>query len=100
MASSRRPLTLFPNLNDSLIEIANINSSEPQQNASALAPVFSFPTMSVEQLMAVQCDIYANHYTLKSCVEIVNAVSNLSRRLQNRTNELHLLTWGLPTRFK
>ncbi|CAL5334188.1 unnamed protein product [Camellia sinensis] len=47
--------------------------------------------MSVEQIMAAQSDIEANSYTLRSCVETVTAVSNLSRRLQNRTCEVHQL---------
>ncbi|KAL7263535.1 hypothetical protein ACSBR1_001653 [Camellia fascicularis] len=41
--------------------------------------------------MAVQSYINANDFTLKSCVETVTAVSNLSRRLQNRTSEVHRL---------
>ena len=44
--------------------------------------------VAVEQIMAAQSDIEANHYTLKSCVETMTAVNNLSHRLQSRTNEV------------
>ncbi|CAL5365747.1 unnamed protein product [Camellia sinensis] len=43
---------------------------------------------SVEQRMAVQSDVEANQYTLKACVESMTAVTNLSNRLQSRTNEV------------
>ncbi|KAL7189770.1 hypothetical protein ACSBR1_039416 [Camellia fascicularis] len=79
MTSSRRPLTLFPDLNNSLIEITIC--FEYQQSAPTPAPVLHFLALSVEQLMATQSEIDANHYTLKSCVETVIAVSNLSRQL-------------------
>ncbi|GMP83469.1 hypothetical protein CsSME_00037368 [Camellia sinensis var. sinensis] len=46
---------------------------------------------SVEQKMAVQTDIEANQYTLKSYVETMTAVTNLSHRLQSRTNEVQHL---------
>ncbi|KAF5935500.1 hypothetical protein HYC85_026629 [Camellia sinensis] len=46
---------------------------------------------SVEQKMAVQTDIEVNQYTLKSCVETMTAVTNLSHRLQSRTNEVQQL---------
>lgn len=39
--------------------------------------------------MAAQNDIEANHYTLRSCMETVAAVTNLSHRLQNKTCEVH-----------
>ena len=42
--------------------------------------------------MAVQTDIEANQYTLKSCVETMTAVTNLSNRLQSRTNEVQHLS--------
>ncbi|CAL5364097.1 unnamed protein product [Camellia sinensis] len=47
---------------------------------------------SVEQRMAVQSDVEANQYTLKVCVESMTAVTNLSNRLQSRTNEVQQLT--------
>ncbi|KAL7249908.1 hypothetical protein ACSBR1_011984 [Camellia fascicularis] len=79
-------LTLFPDLNDPI-------SSHGQ---SIVAPTpLNFPTLSVEQIMAAQSDIEANHYTVKSCMEIVTAVSNLSHRLQNRTSEVHRLNTQL-----
>ncbi|THG06012.1 hypothetical protein TEA_021330 [Camellia sinensis var. sinensis] len=46
---------------------------------------------SVEQRMAVQSDVEANQYTLKSCVETMTAVTNLSNRLQSRANEVQQL---------
>ncbi|KAL7224423.1 hypothetical protein ACSBR1_025802 [Camellia fascicularis] len=89
MAFSHCPLTLFPGLNDSPIEITN--SSEPRQSALASIYVLNFPTISVKQPIVAQFDIDANHYTLKSCVETVIAVSNLSCQLQDMTNEVHQL---------
>ena len=91
MASSQGSLTLFPDLNESTIEMTNSDSPEPQPRAPPPPPVFNFSAMSVEQIMAAQSDIEANSYTLRSCVETVTAVSNLSRRLQNRTCEVHQL---------
>ncbi|KAI7980151.1 Plasma membrane ATPase 1, partial [Camellia lanceoleosa] len=77
-----RSLTLFPDLNESTIEMTNSDSLEPQPRAPPPSPVFNFPAMSVEQIMAAQSDIEANSYTLRSCVETVTAVSNLSRHLR------------------
>ncbi|CAL5394509.1 unnamed protein product [Camellia sinensis] len=51
----------------------------------------NFPMQSVEQKMAVQTDVEANQYTLKACVESMTAVTNLSHRLQSRTNEVQQL---------
>ncbi|CAL5333509.1 unnamed protein product [Camellia sinensis] len=51
----------------------------------------NFPMRSVEQRMAVQSDVEANQYTLKTCVESMTAVTNLSNRLQSRTNEVQHL---------
>ena len=79
MASSR-PFSLFPDLND------------PSSSSGPSAPALthpSLPTLTIEQVMAAQTDIDANHLTLKSCMETVAAVTNLSHRLQNRTSELH-----------
>ncbi|KAL7181271.1 hypothetical protein ACSBR1_040194 [Camellia fascicularis] len=90
MAPSRL-LTLFFDLNDSSIKIANTNSSKPRQNAHAPISVFSLLVLSVEQLMVAQSDIEVNSYTLKSCVETMTTVSNLSLRLHSRTNEVHQL---------
>ncbi|GMP30973.1 hypothetical protein CsSME_00005383 [Camellia sinensis var. sinensis] len=95
MASSSRPatqnlLTLFPELNEPTREITGAVASEPQPNTSGFAPL-NFPMRSVEQKMAVQTDIEANQYTLKSCVETMTAVTNLSNRLQSRTNEVQHL---------
>ena len=39
--------------------------------------------------MATQNDIEANHYTLRSCMETVAAVTNLSHRLQNKACEVY-----------
>ncbi|CAL5393299.1 unnamed protein product [Camellia sinensis] len=95
MASSSRPatqnvLTLFPELNEPTREITGAVASEPQPNTSGFAPL-NFPMRSVEQKMAMQTDIEANQYTLKSCVETMTAVTNLSNRLQSRTNEVQHL---------
>ncbi|CAL5351617.1 unnamed protein product [Camellia sinensis] len=95
MASSSRPvtqnlLTLFPELNEPTREITGAVASEPQPNTSGFAPL-NFPMRSVDQKMAMQTDIEANQYTLKSCVETMTAVTNLSNRLQSRTNEVQHL---------
>ncbi|CAL5330632.1 unnamed protein product [Camellia sinensis] len=89
-SSSRSLLTLFPDLNESTREITGAVAREPQPNTSDFAPL-NFPMRSVEQKMAVQTDIEANQYTLKSCVETMTAVTNLSNRLQSRTNEVQQL---------
>ncbi|KAF5933380.1 hypothetical protein HYC85_029551 [Camellia sinensis] len=89
-SSSRGLLTLFPDLNESTREITGAVASEPQPSASGFAPL-NFPMRSVEQKMTVQTDIEANQYTLKSCVETMTAVTNLSHRLQSRTNEVQQL---------
>ncbi|GMP26683.1 hypothetical protein CsSME_00003025 [Camellia sinensis var. sinensis] len=89
-SSSRGLLTLFPDLNESTGEITGAVAREPQPNTSGFAPL-NFPMRSVEQKMAVQTDIEANQYTLKSCVETMTAVTNLSHRLQSRTNEVQQL---------
>ena len=91
MASSHGSLTLFPNLNESTIKMTDSDSLEPQPRAPPPSLVFNFPAMLVEQIMVAQSDIEANSYTLRSCAETVTAVSNLSRRLQNRTCEVHQL---------
>ncbi|KAF5932123.1 hypothetical protein HYC85_028294 [Camellia sinensis] len=89
-SSSRGLLTLFPELNEPTREITGAVASEPQPNTSGFAPL-NFPMRSVEQKMAVQTDIEANQYTLKSCVETMTAVTNLSNRLQSRANEVQQL---------
>ncbi|THG19953.1 hypothetical protein TEA_021574 [Camellia sinensis var. sinensis] len=89
-SSSRGLLTLFPDLNESTREKTGAVVSEPQPNTSGFAPL-NFPMRSVEHKMAVQTDIEANQYTLKSCVETMTAVTNLSHRLQSRTNEVQQL---------
>ena len=89
-SSSRGLLTLFPELNEPTREITGAVASEPQSNTSGFAPL-NFPMRSVEQKIAVQTDIEANQYTLKSCVETMTAVTNLSHRLQSRTNEVQQL---------
>ncbi|KAL7165775.1 hypothetical protein ACSBR2_036615 [Camellia fascicularis] len=71
MASSY-PLTLFPDLNDP------ISSSGPSAPAPTLP---NLPMMSIEQIMAAQSNIEANHFTLKSCMETVTTVSKLAHRL-------------------
>ncbi|KAL7226498.1 hypothetical protein ACSBR1_021577 [Camellia fascicularis] len=95
MGSSHGSLTLFPDLNESTIEMTDSDFSEPQPRAPSYSHVFSFPAMSVEQIMATQSDIEANLYTLRSCVETVTAISNLSCRLQNRTYDVHQLNTQL-----
>ncbi|KAF5954203.1 hypothetical protein HYC85_007059, partial [Camellia sinensis] len=89
-SSSRGLLTLFPDLNESTREITGAVALEPQPSAPEFAPL-TFPMRSVEQRMAAQSDIEANQYTLKSCVETMTAVTNLSHRLQSRTNEVQQL---------
>ncbi|KAL7246467.1 hypothetical protein ACSBR2_001544 [Camellia fascicularis] len=93
MASSRHTLAFFLDLN------TPPSTSEPQQSAHAPAPapalILNYPTLSVEQIMAMQSDIDANHFTLKSCAETVAAVSNLPHQLQNRTSEVHQLNTQL-----
>ncbi|KAL7239964.1 hypothetical protein ACSBR2_005765 [Camellia fascicularis] len=79
MASSHGSLILFPDLNESMIEMTDSDSPEPQPQAHPPSSIFSFPAMSIEQIMAAQSYIEANSYTLRSCVETVTAVSNLSR---------------------
>ncbi|KAL7188221.1 hypothetical protein ACSBR1_038143 [Camellia fascicularis] len=57
---------------------------------SALALTLpNLPTLSVEQIVTAQSDIEANHFTLKSYMEIVVVVSKLAHQLQNRTSEVH-----------
>ncbi|KAL7229011.1 hypothetical protein ACSBR2_007663 [Camellia fascicularis] len=90
MASSRHPLSIFPDLNNTPTEITDIGFSEPLQSAPASS--FNFPTMSVEQLMATKSNIDTNSHTLNSCIEVVTAVSILSHRLQSRTNEVQWLS--------
>ncbi|THG13909.1 hypothetical protein TEA_016064 [Camellia sinensis var. sinensis] len=80
-SSSRGLLTLFLDLNESTREITGAVALEPQPSAPEFAPL-NFPMRSVEQKMAVQTDIEANQYTLKSCVETMTAVTNLAHRLQ------------------
>ncbi|CAL5431875.1 unnamed protein product [Camellia sinensis] len=89
-SSSRGLLTLFPELNESTRERTGAETSEPQPNTTGFAPL-NFPMQSVEQKMAVQTDVEANQYTLKACVESMTAVTNLSNRLQSRTNEVQHL---------
>ncbi|KAF5935103.1 hypothetical protein HYC85_026232 [Camellia sinensis] len=78
------------NLNEATREITGAVALEPQPGASGFAPL-NFPIRSVEQKMAVQSDVEANQYTLKSCVETMTAVTNLSHQLQSRTNEVQQL---------
>ncbi|THG14708.1 hypothetical protein TEA_015639 [Camellia sinensis var. sinensis] len=87
-SSSRGLLTLFPDLNESTRERTGAVALEPQPSAPEFTPL-NFPMRSVEQRMAVQSDVEANQYTLKSCVETMTAVTNLSNRLQSRANEVH-----------
>ncbi|CAL5374025.1 unnamed protein product [Camellia sinensis] len=89
-SSSRGLLTLFPDLNESTRERTGAVALEPQPSAPEFAPL-NFPMRSVEQRMAVQSDVEANQYTLKACVESMTAVTNLSNRLQSRTNEVQHL---------
>ncbi|CAL5368833.1 unnamed protein product [Camellia sinensis] len=89
-SSSRSLLTLFPDLNESTRETTGAVALEPQPSAPEFTPL-NFPMRSVEQRMAVQSDVEANQYTLKACVESMTAVTNLSHRLQSRTNEVQQL---------
>ncbi|CAL5378924.1 unnamed protein product [Camellia sinensis] len=89
-SSSRGLLTLFPDLNESTRERTGAVALEPQPSAPEFTPL-NFPMRSVEQRMAVQSDVEANQYTLKLCVESMTAVTNLSHRLQSRTNEVQQL---------
>ena len=89
-SSSRSLLTLFPDLNESTGERTGAVAHEPQPNTTGFAPL-NFPMQSVEQKMAVLTDVEANQYTLKACVESMTAVTNLSHRLQSRTNEVQQL---------
>ncbi|THG15708.1 hypothetical protein TEA_018294 [Camellia sinensis var. sinensis] len=73
-SSSRGLLTLFPDLNESTRERTGVVALEPQPSAPEFAPL-NFPMQSVEQRMAVQSDVEANQYTLKSCVESMTAVT-------------------------
>ncbi|THG08424.1 hypothetical protein TEA_015082 [Camellia sinensis var. sinensis] len=79
--ASPRSLTLFPDLNDP------INSSG-SRSSTPTASLPNLPVLSIEQIMAAQSDIEANHFTLRSCTETVAAVTNLSLRLQARTSEV------------
>ncbi|KAL7184220.1 hypothetical protein ACSBR2_026383 [Camellia fascicularis] len=78
-------LILFPDLNDSLIKITDTSPFELRQ--SVPVPVLNFSTMLIDQTLATQSNVDANHFTVKSCVETVTTVSNLSHRLQNKTSE-------------
>ncbi|KAL7235067.1 hypothetical protein ACSBR1_018532 [Camellia fascicularis] len=49
MAISCRPLTLFSDLNDSLIENVEASSFEPRQSASAPAPILSFHMLNLKK---------------------------------------------------
>ncbi|CAL5439677.1 unnamed protein product [Camellia sinensis] len=89
-SSSRGLLTLFPDLNESTRERTGAVALEPQPNTAGYTPL-NFPMRSVEQRMAVLSDVEANQYTLKVCVESMTAVTNLSNRLQSRTNEVQQL---------
>ena len=92
IASSSRGLTLFPDLNECTREITGAVALEPQPSALGPSPPgfapLNYPMVAVEQIMAAQSDIEANYYTLRSCVETMTAVNNLSHRLQSRTNEV------------
>ncbi|CAL5404041.1 unnamed protein product [Camellia sinensis] len=79
MASSH-PLTLFPDLNDPL------SAAGPSAPAPTL---LNLPMMSIEQIMAAQSDIEANHFTLTSCMETVTVVTKLAHRLEKKTSELY-----------
>ncbi|CAL5431651.1 unnamed protein product [Camellia sinensis] len=89
-SSSRGLLTLFPDLNESTRERTGAVALETQPSAPEYTPL-NFPMRSVEQRMAVLSDVEANQYTLKACVESMTAVTNLSNRLQSRTNEVQHL---------
>ncbi|KAL7222080.1 hypothetical protein ACSBR1_023902 [Camellia fascicularis] len=78
MAPSR-PLSLFPNLNDTPMELPDIGSSEPPQSLPAL--VFNLAAMSFDQLLATMSNIDTNSHTMKSCAAAFTMVSNLSCRL-------------------
>ena len=78
--ASSRPHILFSDLNDP-VSAAGL---------SAPAPTLpKLPMMSIEQIMAAQSDIEANHFILTSCIAAVTAVSKLAHRVQNKTSELY-----------
>ncbi|CAL5399698.1 unnamed protein product [Camellia sinensis] len=89
-SSSRSLLTLFPDLNESTGERTGAGALEPQPSTAGYTPL-NFPMRSVEQRMAGLSDVEANQYTLKACVESMTAVTNLSNRLQSRSNEVQHL---------
>lgn len=63
-------------------------SSDPLQ--SIYNPTLN-PVVSLDQLLVAKSDINTNAHTLKTRVEIVTAVTNLSCQLQSKTNEVHQL---------
>ncbi|GMP83898.1 hypothetical protein CsSME_00037656 [Camellia sinensis var. sinensis] len=71
-------LTLFPDLNETLEGIHDIDSSNIPR--STQVPTLN-PIVSLDQLLVAKSNIDANAHTLKMCVEAVTAVSNLSHRL-------------------
>ncbi|KAL7238616.1 hypothetical protein ACSBR2_004665 [Camellia fascicularis] len=55
--ASFRPLTLFPNLSETLEEVRDTDSSEPPQSTQIPA---TNPVMSLEQLLATKSDSDSN----------------------------------------
>ncbi|KAL7219637.1 hypothetical protein ACSBR2_012654 [Camellia fascicularis] len=66
----------------------DIASSDPPQ--SIYNPALN-PVVSLDQLLVAKSDIDTNAHTLKTRVEIMTVLSNLSCQLQSRTNEVHQL---------
>ncbi|KAL7222220.1 hypothetical protein ACSBR1_024021 [Camellia fascicularis] len=79
-------LTLSPYLNESLEGVHDTASLDLPQ--STHNPTLN-PIVSLDQLLAAKSNIVANAHTLKMWVEAMTGVSNLSRQLQSRTNEVH-----------
>ncbi|CAL5406949.1 unnamed protein product [Camellia sinensis] len=80
-----RPLTFFPDPNEIPEEVRNTATSDPHRKSPA--PTFN-PVVPLDQLLTAQFDMDANSHTLYLCVDAMTLVSNVSRRLQSRTNEV------------
>ncbi|KAL7243913.1 hypothetical protein ACSBR1_016181 [Camellia fascicularis] len=84
------PLTIFPNLNQTLEEVPDIGFSVSFQ--STLAPAFNLLATLVDQLLATKSNINANTHIMESCTKAFTAMSNLSRQLQSRMNKVQRLS--------
>ncbi|GMP69289.1 hypothetical protein CsSME_00028607 [Camellia sinensis var. sinensis] len=84
-----RPLTPFSDLNEIPEEVRDTTTSNPHRKSPA--PTFN-PVLPLDQLLAAKSDMDANLHTLSLYVKAMTSVSNVSRRLQSRTNEVQRLT--------